>query len=158
MVVYTPPGTGQYRPSDRTASLHSPHDSSNSPVTVHSAARDSIASSKTTQPNSAFKMASKVFNYLKPEGRSQRSILYKEGNRVVVYSMKDQRPITATVRWTGGVQMSKQSGLPSMIFAGLEPVRSISNCLLDYYLFLLLRILTSIFPTVCICSCSFCFW
>ena len=36
MVVYTPPGTGQYRPSHRTASLHSPHDSNNSSITVDS--------------------------------------------------------------------------------------------------------------------------
>ena len=68
-------------------------------------------------------IASKVFNYLlTPETKRECSKLYKEGDRVVVYSMKDQRPIFATVRWTGSVQLSRQSGLPSTIFAGLESV------------------------------------
>ena len=138
MVIYTPGSTGQQPSCGSTASgsssSHSDQrivcDSSKSPVANRRAPRDSASSN--THPNSTFKMASKVFNYLKPEGgKSQHSTLYKKGDRVVVYSMKDQRPITATVCWTGLVQMSKKSGLPPMIFAGLEPVRSISKCLLD---------------------------
>ena len=139
MVVYTPGSTGQHPSCDTTASgsssshsdQHIVRDNSKSPVASRRALRDDSASSKTTQPNSAFKMASKVFNYLKLEGgKPQRSKLYKKGDRVVVHSMKDQRHITATVRWTGLVQMSIQLGLPSMIFAGLELVRSISKCVI----------------------------
>ena len=67
--------------------------------------------------SNAIKMA--FINYTKPEKKSECSKLYNEGDRVVVYSMKDQRPIFATVRSTGLVQ---RSGMPSVIFAGLESV------------------------------------
>ena len=52
--------------------------------------------------------------------KKECSKLYKEGDRVVTYSMKDQRPIFATVRCTRAVQ--EQTGMPSVIFAGLESV------------------------------------
>ena len=118
-------------PRDSTASgnsscpdQHLPCHDSNSPVAIRRTSRIDSTSSKTSHPSSAFKVASKVFNYfMKPEGKLQHSKLYKKGDRVVVYSMKDQRPITATVHWTGAVQMSTQSEVPSVIFAGLEPVR-----------------------------------
>ena len=54
---------------------------------------------------------------MKPEMENECSKLFKEGDRVVVYSMKDQRPIFATVRWTGAV---RKTGMPSVIYAGLE--------------------------------------
>ena len=64
--------------------------------------------------------------YLRKTGKDGhgRSTLYKEGDRVVVYSMNDQRPITATVRWTGEIRISlRLSGSPSVIIVGLESVR-----------------------------------
>ena len=84
---------------------------------------DAITSRK---PSGASKMASKVMiNFLElPKMKNECSKLFKEGDRAVVYSMKDQRPIFATVRWTGAVQ---QSGMPSVIFAGLESVCQM-NC------------------------------
>ena len=52
--------------------------------------------------------------------KKECSKLYKEGDRVVTYSMKDQRAIFATVLCTRAVQ--EQTGMPSVIFAGLESV------------------------------------
>ena len=99
MVIY-PPDT----PHGRTTSGNSQHDD-------NTAEKSSRAS----------KIASKVMiNFLKmPEMKNKCSKLFKEGDRVVVYSMKDQRPIFATVRWTGAVQLSE---MLSVIFAGLESV------------------------------------
>ena len=50
------------------------------------------------------------------------SEVFKEGDCVVAYSLKDQRPITATVRWTGMVRLSQESQVPKAMFAGLETV------------------------------------
>ena len=76
--------------------------------------RDDITSRK---PSGASKVKT---DYLtKPEMKNECSKLFKEGDRVVTYSMKDQRPIFATVRWTGAVQLSE---MLSVIFAGLESV------------------------------------
>ena len=82
---------------------------------------DSQHAINTAGNHSFIKSASKVkTNYLmKPEMENECSKLFKEGDRVVVYSMKDQRPIFATVRWTGAV---RKTGMPSVIYAGLESV------------------------------------
>ena len=51
------------------------------------------------------------------EREHQNQSLFKEGDRVVIHSFEDYRAITATVRWTGPVRVSK-----SVMFAGLETV------------------------------------
>ena len=123
MVVYTP-GTG--RPDQSSLDQPTGHaGSKHFPVISRRASHDV---SKSSHQSGASNVASIVKKFIVDkhkvlEDKHHRSKLYKEGDRVVIYSMKDQRPITATVRWTGAVQMSKQSGLPSMIIAGLELVR-----------------------------------
>ena len=77
----------------------------------------------------AKKMASKAWNYLTgnalEDKEQQRSEVFKEGDYVVAYSFKDQRPITATVRWTGMVKLSQDGHVPKAMLAGLEAVSCI---------------------------------
>ena len=54
--------------------------------------------------------------------RRPSQYLHKEGDRVVVYSLKDQRSIRGTVRWTGPILISKSVSRPPVIFVGLETV------------------------------------
>ena len=126
MVVYTS-SSSRRAPCDQS-SLDQPSacaGSNHSPVAGRRASHDD---SRSSRQSGASNVASKVKKFMVDkhkvlEDKHHRSKLYKEGDRVVIYSMKDQRPITATVRWTGLVEMSKRSGLPSMIIAGLELVR-----------------------------------
>ena len=82
----------------------------------------------------AKKIASKAWNYLTgnavEDKEQQHSEVFKEGDCVVAYSLKDQRPITATVRWTGMVKLSQGSKVPKVMFAGLETV----SCMLKKFL------------------------
>ena len=54
--------------------------------------------------------------------------MYKEGDRVVIYSMKTWQPIRATVRWTGLVKFSQASVISLTMVAGLETVSCMSIC------------------------------
>ena len=74
----------------------------------------------------AKKIVSRAWKYLAQDKEQlQRREFFKEGDRVVVHSLKDQRPITATVRWIGMVRMSQEGQVPKAMFAGLETVSRI---------------------------------
>ena len=76
--------------------------------------------------NKARNMVSKAWKYLTgnavEDKEQQRSEIFKEGDCVVAYSLKDQMPVTATVRWTGMVRLSQEGQVPKAMLAGLETV------------------------------------
>ena len=136
MVVYPPPTAGQRVPHGQNAGenigQHKPSDDSTG---KHSSVQYTTrGTSKSSYQggivgNVASNVASKAWNLIAASaevaGRQQQystSKLYKEGDRVVIYSMKTEQPIEATVRWTGEVQLSKQSAMPLAMVAGLETV------------------------------------
>ena len=116
--------TGQQTPREHIPA-HKP-----SPETdyyVHLTRDDAEPHQGGTEFSKAKKMASKAWNYLTGNALEdkellQRSEIFKEGDCVVAYSLKDQKPITATVRWTGMVKLSQGSQVPKAMFAGLETV------------------------------------
>ena len=118
--------TGQQTPHKHTPA-HKP-----SPETdqyVHIMHNDAEPQQGSKEVKKAKKMISRAWKYLtsyaeetmeqQPE---QCSEIFKEGDYVVAYSLKDQRPITATVRWTGMVKLSQESQVHKAIFAGVETV------------------------------------
>ena len=136
MVVY-PPTTTTGRHS--TAAGKSSYDTGQQTPHVHKTARQHLSSETDqyvhiddTEPHQdsrevskAKLMASKAWSYLtRVEDREQQqhSEVFKEGDCVVVYSLKNQRPITAIVRWTGMVKLSQEGHVPKAMFAGLETV------------------------------------
>ena len=89
--------------------------------------------------NVASNVASKAWNLItgptevveKDQQQNSTNKRYKEGDRVVIYSMKTQQPISAIVRWTGQVKFSKLSDQPSAMVAGLETV----SCMFEFLCF-----------------------
>ena len=93
---------------------------------VHVTHNDAEPQQGSKEGNTAKKMVSRAWKYLTSHAveamEQQHSEVFKEGDCVVAYSLKDQRPITATVRWTGMVRLSQESQVPKAMFAGLETV------------------------------------
>ena len=115
--------TGQQTPREHTPA-HKP-----SPETdhyVHIMHNDAEPQQGSKEGNTAKKIVVKAWKYLTSYAveamEQQHSEVFKEGDCVVAYSLKDQRPITATVRWTGMVRLSQESQVPKAMFAGLETV------------------------------------
>ena len=115
--------TGQQTPHEHKTT-HKP-----SPETdhyVHITHNDTEPQQGSTEFSKAKKMAQRAWNYLTGNAveamEQQCSEVFKKGDCVVAYSLKDQRPITATVRWTGMVKLSQGSKVPKVMFAGLETV------------------------------------
>ena len=120
--------TGQQKPHEHTPA-HKP--SSETDQYVHIKHYDAEPQKGSTEFSKAKKMASKAavkaWNYLTgsyavEDMEQQCSEFFNEGDSVVAYSLKDQMPITATVRWTGMVKLSQGSEVPKAMFAGLETV------------------------------------
>ena len=149
MVVYSPPTTGQHVPHRNTSngksSAGAKHpgqntgkhegqqmpsdDSTGNNSTVQNATTESNKSSR--QGGIIGNVASKVWNFFgKDQPQYPTSKLYKEGDRVVIYSMKAGQFIGATVRWTGQVQLSKESAMPLAMVVGLETV----SCMFVWYI------------------------
>ena len=135
MVVYPPPtttgrhstatGKSSYDTGQQTPHVHKTahHPSSETDQYVH--IDDTEPHQDSREVSKAKLMASKAWSYLtRVEDREQQqhSAVFKEGDRVVVYSLKNQRPITAIVRWTGMVKLSQEGHVPKAMFAGLETV------------------------------------
>ena len=129
MVVYPPPTAGQRVPHGQNTGENRP---SNDSTGKHSTGQyTTTGASKSFHQGT---VASRAWNFIagsteKIVGKDQQyptSKLYKEGDRVVIYSMKTEQPIRATVRWTGRVQFSKESAMPSLMVAGLETVSCMS--------------------------------
>ena len=115
---------------------------------VHVMHDDAEPQQGSREVSKAKKMASKAWNYLtgnaveekepvnavEDKEQLQRSEVFKEGESVVAYSLKDQRPITATVRWTGMVRLSQEGHVPKAMFAGLETVSCTPRLYSAYYI------------------------
>ena len=144
MVIYPPPTatttTGRHAPrinratskpsSDTGQQTPREHKTTHKPSAetdhyVHITHNDTEPQQGSTEFSKAKKIVVKAWNYLTGNAveavEQQRSEVFNEGDCVVAYSLKDQRPITATVRWTGMVKLS-QDHLPKALFAGLETV------------------------------------
>ena len=120
---------GQHKQPDDSAGKHSSGQNTTT-GTSKSSHQGGIVSNV---GNVASNVASKAWNLIAATaeivGKDQQhptSKLYKEGDRVVIYSMKTEQPIKATVRWTGQVQFSKESAMPFVMVAGLETVSCMS--------------------------------
>ena len=141
MVIYPPltTTTGRRAPHNSTATSKSSYDTGEQTPHVHKnayqhptsetnqyvrVAHDVEPHQVSREGNKAIKkIASKAWKYLTGEDKEQQhSEVFKEGDCVVAYSLKDQRPITATVRWTGMVRLSQVGHVPKAMFAGLETV------------------------------------
>ena len=143
MVIYPPPigrrtprnssatsksssDTGQQTPREHTPA-HKP--SSETDQYVHLRHNDAEPQQGSKEVSRAKKMVAKAWNYLTGNAaeaiEQQHSEAFKEGDHVVAYSLMDQRPITATVRWTGMVKLSQEGSVPKAMFAGLETVSCI---------------------------------
>ena len=110
--------SGQQTPHKHTPA-HKPSPETDQYVPVHLRHNDNAEPHDTR----AKKIVSRAWKYLAQDKEQlQHSKFFKEGDRVVVYSLKDQRPITATVRWIGMVRMSQEGQVPKAMFAGLETV------------------------------------
>ena len=140
MVVYPPPTT-----TTTTTVRHSPRINRATSKPSSDSGQDTTHDNKTAhkplsvtdhyahvsrgdinQGDKAKKMAQRAWNYLTGNTvevmEQQHSEIFKEGDYVVAYSLKDQRPITAIVRWTGMVRLSQESQVPKAMFVGLETV------------------------------------
>ena len=120
--------TGQETPCVHTPA-HKPSPESDQYVHI---IRDADPHHSSKEVSKAKKIVSKAWRYLTSsnvatiEDTEQKySEVFKEGDYVVAYSLKDQRPITATVRWTGMVRLSQESQVPKAMVAGLETVSCI---------------------------------
>ena len=117
--------TGQQTPREHTPA-HKP--SSETDQYVHITHNDAESQPGSKEVSKAKKIVVKAWNYLTGNAveaiEQQRSDVFKEGDCVVAYSLKDQRPITATVCWTGMVKLSQECQVPEAMFAGLETVSS----------------------------------
>ena len=104
--------------------------------------------------NMASNVASKAWTLIagpaeiveKDQQQYPTSKMYKVGDRVVIYSMKTEQPIRATVRWTGLLKFSRASAIPSVMVAGLETV----SCMSVWFMYVCMCILL-----VCVSVCSF---
>ena len=125
MVIYPPTTTGQHTPHNSTVASKSSYDTSQQTPHVHKTAHQ--------YSSSALNIVSKAWNYLTGNDveykEQQRSEIFKEGDCVIAYSLKDQRPITATVCWIGMVRLSQEGQVPKAMFAGLETVSCIISAL-----------------------------
>ena len=155
MVVHPPPTAGQHVPHGNTSNERNPSISKHSFVLgrnigesrrqhkpfddstgKHSSSQNTTTETKKSSRQGGIvgNVASKVWNFLEKDQSQypqyQTSKMYKEGDRVVIYSMKTWQPIRATVRWTGQVKFSKESATPYAIFAGLETV----SCIFVWYI------------------------
>ena len=130
MVIYPPPlttTTGRPAPCNGRATSKPSYDTGQQTSREHTPThKPSPQTDHGTEFSKAKKMTSKAWNYLTgnafEDKEQQHSEIFKEGDCVVVHSLKDQRPITATVRWTGMVKLSQESLVPKAMFAGLEMV------------------------------------
>ena len=151
MVVYPPPTASQHVPHGNTSNRRKstgtkptfvPSRSTEKHGGQHKPSDDSTgkysSGQNTTTATSKYShqggIVSKAWNFIvgsaeiarKDQQQYPTSKLYKEGDRVVICSMKTGQPIRAIVRWTGQVQFSKESEMPSAMFAGLETVSYMS--------------------------------
>ena len=142
MVIYPPPSTsttttGRHAPRINRATSKPSSDTGQQTPRGHTPARkplpetdhyvhvthdDAEPHQVSKEFSKAKKMAHRAWNYLTGNEEQQRSEIFKEGDCIVAYSLKDQKPITATVRWTGMVNLSQESQVPKAMFAGLETV------------------------------------
>ena len=128
---------GQHKPSDDSTGKHSSGQyTTNKSSHLTSKAWNLIASS------------AEMVGIKEPQQQYPTSKLYKEGDRVVIYSMKTEQPIKATVRWTGQVQFSKGSAMPLAMVVGLETV----SCMSVWYVCTSLCVYTC---TSCVCVCLY---
>ena len=114
--------SGQQTPREHTPAHKPSPETDRYAHVIHDDTEPHLASKELSK---AGKMAFKVWNYLNGNVEvmeQQHSDVFKEGDGVVAYSLKDQRPITATVRWTGMVNLSQESHVPRVMFVGLETV------------------------------------
>ena len=131
MVVYPPPTVGQHVPhGQNTGENRGQHKLSDDSTGKQSSGQyTTTGTSKSShQGGMMSNVASKVWDFVVSPTEQQypTSKLYKLGERVVIYSMKTEQPIKATVRWTGQVKFSKESTMPNVMFAGLETVSCMS--------------------------------
>ena len=137
MIVYPPPTAGQHVPCDRNTGKHrGQHKPSSDSTAKQSFGQYTTtgASKSSRQGGIVSSVASRAWNLItgttevvgKDQQQYPTSKLYKLGDRVVIYSVKTEQPIKATVRWTGQVQSSKESAMPLTMVAGLETVSCMS--------------------------------
>ena len=134
MVVYPPPTAGRRVPhGQNTGENRGQHKPSDDSTGKHSSGQyiTTGTSEFSYQAGIMSNVASKVWDFVvgsteKDQQHYPTSKLYKLGERVVVYSMKTEQPIKATVRWTGQVRFSKESAMPTAMIAGLETVSCMS--------------------------------
>ena len=134
MVVYPPPTAGRRVPhGQNTGENRGQHKPSDDSTGKHSSGQyiTTGTSEFSHQAGIMSNVTSKVWDFVvgsteKDQQQYPTSKLYKLGERVVVYSMMTEQPIKATVRWTGQVKFSKESGMPLLMYAGLETVSYMS--------------------------------
>ena len=143
MVVYPPlptTATGRHAPHNSTSASKPSYGTGKQTSHVHKTAHQHPSSEtgqyvqlprgdESHRSNIYKMMASKAWKYIagiedkeQQQQQQQHSEAFKEGDHVQVYSLKDQRPITATVCWTGMVKLSCEGHVPKVMFAGLETV------------------------------------
>ena len=136
---------GQHKPFDDLAGKNSTGQNTTAGSNKSSRQGGFVSNVGNMASNVASNVASKAWNLItgpaeiveKDQQQYLTSKMYKEGDRVVVYSMKTQQPISAIVRWTGQVKFSRLSDQPSAMVAGLETV----SCMFEFFVF------------VCACVC-----